>query len=111
MTRGCLAGSGVCFISHKGIVQPCGYLPLEAGDLRKTGFREVWEESHLFAELRDPEAIEGKCGCCEFKLVCLGCRARAYGVTGNWKGEEPFCIYEPRSMRTPGGAPCHSAQS
>jgi radical SAM protein with 4Fe4S-binding SPASM domain len=107
MTRGCLAGSGVCFISHKGVVQPCGYLPLEAGNLRREGFREVWESSKLFAELRDPGVLEGKCGCCEFKLVCYGCRARSYGVTGNWKGEEPFCVYEPRSMRA-GGEQCQT---
>lgn len=111
MTRGCLAGSGVCFISHKGVVQPCGYLPLEAGDLRKQGFREIWEDSKLFAELRDPGQLEGKCGCCEFKLVCLGCRARAYGMTGNWKGEEPFCVYEPRSMRVAGEAGCQPAHN
>lgn len=102
MTRGCLAGSGVCFISHNGVVQPCGYLPLEAGDLRRQNFREVWESSKLFAELRDPGVLEGKCGCCEFKLVCYGCRARSYGVTGNWKGEEPFCVHQPRSMRAEG---------
>ena len=27
MTKGCLAGTGVCFISHEGEVFPCGYLP------------------------------------------------------------------------------------
>jgi radical SAM protein with 4Fe4S-binding SPASM domain len=99
MTRGCLAGSGVCFISHRGAVQPCGYLPLEAGDLRRQRFRDVWEKSELFENLRDLGQLEGKCGLCEFKQVCLGCRARAYGVTGDWRAEEPFCIYEPRTMR------------
>jgi radical SAM protein with 4Fe4S-binding SPASM domain len=99
MTRGCLAGSGVCFISHKGVVQPCGYLPLEAGDLRKQSFRQVWEESRLFADLRDLNNLEGKCGYCEFKQVCMGCRARAYGMTGDFHGEEPFCVYEPRAAR------------
>ena len=111
MTRGCLAGSGVCFISHKGVVQPCGYLPLEAGDLRRSGFRDVWEDSALFAELRDPGVLEGKCGVCEFKLVCLGCRARAFGMTGNWKGEEPFCVYEPHSTRSTGEPACHPAHN
>jgi len=109
MTRGCLAGSAVCFISHKGVVQPCGYLPLEAGDLRRQSFQDVWEASQLFAELRDPDVLEGKCGRCEFKLVCLGCRARSYGMTGNWKGEEPFCVYEPHSMRPTGAEGCHPA--
>jgi AdoMet-dependent heme synthase len=98
MTRGCLAGSGVCFISHQGTVQPCGYLPLVAGDLRRESFRAVWENSGLFEQLRDVEQIEGKCGYCEFKRVCLGCRARAFGMTGDWRGEEPFCIYEPKSV-------------
>jgi AdoMet-dependent heme synthase len=97
MTRGCLAGSGVCFISHKGVVQACGYLPVEAGDLRKQAFADVWESSPLFTELRDLSQLEGKCGCCEFKQVCMGCRARAYGITGNYMEEEPFCIYEPRN--------------
>lgn len=96
MTRGCLAGSGVCFISHKGVVQACGYLPVEAGDLRKQPFTEVWESSPLFSELRDLSQLEGKCGCCEFTQVCMGCRARAFGITGNYMDEEPFCIYEPR---------------
>jgi radical SAM protein with 4Fe4S-binding SPASM domain len=99
MTRGCLAGSGVCFISHRGAVQPCGYLPLEAGDLRRQRFRDIWEQAELFANLRDLGQLEGKCGLCEFKQVCLGCRARAYGVTGDWRAEEPFCVYEPRTAR------------
>lgn len=95
-TRGCLAGSGVCFISHEGLVYPCGYLPVEAGDLRKQQFRDVWENAQVFHNLRDPDLLEGKCGICEFKQVCLGCRARAYGMTGDYLAEEPFCIYQPR---------------
>ena len=57
MTRGCLAGTGVCFISHKGEVYPCGYLPLEAGNLRRQSFTEVWQESSLFASLRNLENL------------------------------------------------------
>ncbi len=94
-TRGCLAGSGVCFISHQGQVYPCGYLPVSAGDLRKEKFRDIWEKAGVFAALRQPDQLEGKCGLCEFKYVCLGCRARAYGMTRNYMDEEPFCIYEP----------------
>ncbi|MEN6537069.1 MAG: radical SAM protein [Bryobacteraceae bacterium] len=97
VTRGCLAGSGVCFISHDGKVYPCGYLPVEAGNLRKQPFREVWEDAQVFQDLRDPDRLEGKCGLCEFKQVCMGCRARAYGLAGNYLAEEPFCIYQPKS--------------
>ena len=40
---------------------------------------------------------KGKCGCCEFRNVCMGCRARAYAATGNYLDEEPFCVYEPKA--------------
>ena len=99
MTKGCLAGTGVCFISHRGEVFPCGYLPLEAGNIRQRPFREIWEESPLFSGLRDPDLLTGKCGLCEFKRVCSGCRARAYGMTLEYLGEEPFCTYEPGVVR------------
>jgi heme b synthase len=98
MTRGCLAGSGVCFLSHRGEVYPCGYLPVSAGNLRRQAFREIWEHAEVFENLRDPDLLEGKCGACEFKRVCLGCRARAYGVTGNYLAPEPFCVYEPNRV-------------
>ena len=97
MTKGCLAGTAVCFISHQGEVYPCGYLPALAGDLRKQPFADIWENSTVFNELRDVNNLEGKCGCCEFRNVCMGCRARAYAATGNYLDEEPFCVYEPKA--------------
>jgi radical SAM protein with 4Fe4S-binding SPASM domain len=96
VTRGCLAGQSVCFISHLGEVFPCGYLPVRAGDLRRERFDAIWEKAKIFQELRNLDELEGKCGCCEFQSVCMGCRARAYGVYGNYMAEEPFCVYEPR---------------
>lgn len=95
---GCLAGSGVCFISHRGEVFPCGYLPLLAGDLRTQSFAEVWEESPTFAILRDPDSLKGKCRLCEFRKLCLGCRARAFAATGDFLSEEPVCAYRPRAL-------------
>jgi radical SAM protein with 4Fe4S-binding SPASM domain len=96
MTKGCLAGTGVVFVSHRGEIFPCGYLPVEAGNIRSQSFEEIWQGSSLFADLRDPDLLEGKCGVCEFKRVCSGCRARSYGMTKDYLGEEPFCTYEPR---------------
>ncbi len=95
MTKGCLAGTGVCFISFEGGVYPCGYLPVEAGSLMRQGFKEIWEDSPVFAALRDTDNLKGKCGCCEFRNVCMGCRARAYAATGDMLDEEPFCVYQP----------------
>lgn len=98
MTKGCLAGTGVVFVSHRGEIFPCGYLPLEAGNIRREPFQEIWQQSPLFADLREPDLLGGKCGICEFKRICSGCRARAYGMTMDYLGEEPFCTYEPRGM-------------
>ena len=103
VTRGCLAGSAVCFISHKGEVFPCGYLPLEAGNVLNTPFHEIWENSQIFHQLRDSGNLKGKCGLCEFKNVCAGCRARAFGEMGDFLAEEPYCTYQPRKTESPLG--------
>ena len=105
MTRGCLAGSGVCFISHRGDVQPCGYLPMVAGNVMQTPFAEIWQGSELFQTLRDVQKLDGKCGACGYRMVCGGCRARAHYATGDYLDEEPYCVYEPK------GAPSCSTKT
>lgn len=96
MTKGCLAGSAICFVSHTGEVFPCGYLPVRAGNVKRQSMREIWDSAPVFQRLRDVDQLEGKCGCCEFKKVCMGCRARAfYEAKGNYMAEEPHCSYEP----------------
>ena len=106
MTRGCLAGTSVCFISNLGQVYPCGYLPVSAGDTRSQPFSDIWNGSPVFARLRDPDAYEGKCGVCRYEAICGGCRARAYAATGNFMSEEPFCTYQPDGLP---GALLHDA--
>ena len=95
MTRGCLAGTSVCFISNEGAVYPCGYLPVSAGDTRVQKFADIWNQSPVFRDLRDPSALDGKCGVCRYQSLCGGCRARAYAATGSFLAEEPFCSYQP----------------
>ncbi|RPJ61281.1 MAG: radical SAM protein [Dehalococcoidia bacterium] len=99
ITRGCLAGTGFCFISHTGIVQGCGYLDIEAGDIKKQTFGKIWSDSPLFNALRDLTNIKGKCGNCEYKRICGGCRARAYEATGDFLEAEPYCLYQPRMQQ------------
>lgn len=95
-TRGCLGGITFCFISHTGQVQPCGYLELDCGNVKKKSFPDIWEKSEVFRNLRDYSKYGGKCGRCEFIKVCGGCRARAYEATGDYLAEEPLCLYDPR---------------
>jgi AdoMet-dependent heme synthase len=110
--RGCIAGIRYCRIYANGDVTPCPYLPVTAGNIRETPFSRIWYESALFAALRDPGNLTGKCGRCGYKGACGGCRARAYGITdaardmcgglvrpahsvGEFCGPDPSCIYEP----------------
>lgn len=95
MTKGCLGGSGFCFVSSKGDVYPCGYLPALAGNIRQKPFKNIWEKSKVFNDLRDMRKLKGKCGECEYRAVCGGCRARAYALTGDYLDEEPYCMYVP----------------
>jgi heme b synthase len=95
VTRGCLGGIGFCFISHVGIVQPCGFLGLDCGDVTQASFAEIWKKSPHFLRLRDDDQLEGKCGLCEYRKVCGGCRARAFEATGDYMAEEPLCSYQP----------------
>jgi len=99
LRRGCLAGTGFCFISHVGKVQGCGYLDIEAGDVRKQSFSDIWQSSPLFTELRDLSRLKGSCGACEYKKVCGGCRARAYEATGDYLQAEPYCLYQPATKK------------
>ncbi|MGB5158174.1 heme b synthase [Desulfobacterium sp. N47] len=96
VTRGCLGGTGFCFISHMGIVQPCGFLNVNCGDVTKNPFDTIWNSSEVFLSLRNFDKLKGKCGICEFKRVCGGCRARAYEATGDFMAQEPLCSYEPK---------------
>ena len=94
-SRGCLAGINVCFISHRGEVFPCGYLPVSSGNIRTRSLAEIWNESTIFKQLRDYSLLKGKCGKCRFVDVCGGCRARAFAYSGDYLAEEPYCIYTP----------------
>jgi len=100
VTRGCLGGIGFCFISHTGVVQPCGFLDLNCGDVTKNSFVDIWNHSDIFLSLRHFDNLKGKCGQCEYKKVCGGCRARAYEATGDYLAEEPLCNYQPASIYT-----------
>lgn len=91
--RGCMAGDGFCFVSRRGEVFPCGYLPISAGHVAATSFWEIYDRADIFRILRDRANLKGKCGMCEFREVCRGCRARAFSARGDYMEEDPLCPY------------------
>jgi radical SAM protein with 4Fe4S-binding SPASM domain len=95
-SKGCLAGQLICLIDVDGNVLPCSYFPKPAGNIREQSFKDIWENSELFKDLRDFKKYKGKCGSCEYVNVCGGCRARAYSIHGDYLEEEPFCSFIPR---------------
>ena len=92
-SRGCLAGTSYCIISPSGDVQPCAYLNLPIGNVRDTPFSEIWRDNPIFKELRTMN-YKGKCGKCDYKKDCGGCRARiAYYNDGDYMAGENLCSY------------------
>ncbi len=83
------------FVGHQGDVFPCGYLPVNCGNVLEKKLSDIWYGSEDLARMRDGSELEGKCGVCGYKQVCGGCRGRAYAGTGNYMAEEPFCAYVP----------------
>ena len=113
--RGCMAGLYYCRIYPNGDVTPCPYLPVKLGNVKEKTFKEIWFNSPIFKALRDPNALKGKCGKCDYRTLCGGCRARAYGLSSDfidycgdlhepgelkndYLTEDPWCVYQPKTL-------------
>lgn len=97
--KGVNDGNGFVFISHIGDVFPSGLLPVKAGNVREESLADIYRNSPIFQDLRNPDKYKGKCGVCEFRYVCGGSRSRAYAMTGDYLESEPFCVYIPKALR------------
>jgi AdoMet-dependent heme synthase len=92
---GVIAGDGFAFVSHTGEVYPSGFLPQSVGSVREQPVHELYRETPLFRELRNRDALEGKCGACPYRTICGGSRSRAYAHTGDPLASDPLCPYVP----------------
>jgi radical SAM protein with 4Fe4S-binding SPASM domain len=92
---GCPAGTHYMGIRPNGDVTPCPYLPVFAGSLRSASLADLWTSSELFTDIRRRSSLGGRCGDCEMNAHCGGCRARAYGMTGDLMAEDPLCTHTP----------------
>jgi len=89
---GCGAGRFYCAVSPEGNVQPCVFLPITVGNLKTEKLEDIWFNSSVFEDLRDRGNLKGRCGRCEFKYVCGGCRARAFAYHNDYLMSDPGCI-------------------
>jgi len=92
---GITAGDGFAFVSHTGDVYPSGFLPRAAGNVRDESIVDIYRSSSLFERLRNPDALGGKCGACEYRHACGGSRSRAFAYTGDPLASDPLCAYVP----------------
>ena len=92
-SKGCLAGSGIVFVSSKGDVRPCGYMNHTVGNILQSSLDDLWHKDETMISLRDEGALTGICGGCSFRFKCGGCRSRALAVSGDLFGDEPMCAY------------------
>ncbi len=91
-------GKGFLFISHTGEIFPSGFLEVSAGNVRRTTLQQAYRHSSLFRVLRQSDALEGKCGACEYRNLCGGSRSRAYALTGDFLASDPRCEYVPSNF-------------
>lgn len=97
--KGVNDGNGFIFVSHTGDVLPSGLLPIKLGNIREKPLKEIYRESPILKEIRNPDLYKGKCGVCEYRFVCGGSRSRTYAVTGDYLESEPYCVYVPIALR------------
>ncbi len=88
-------GNGYIFITHNGDVYPNRYMPISCGNVKKQSITTIYRNSAVLKKLRDYKKLKGKCGTCEFKIICGGSRARAYAYTNDYLEQDPACLYTP----------------
>lgn len=89
---GCGCGRFYCAIRANGDIEPCVFFPYKLGNIKDDDFEYLWKNNKVLNELRNKDILQGNCGSCEYRYYCGGCRARAYGYTGNYLAPDPGCI-------------------
>lgn len=89
--HGCAAGWGLIYVKPNGDVWPCPFVPVSGGNVREKKLKDIWSRSEIFASLSDRKSLKGKCGECENREICGGCRGKAYAATGDPLAEDPTC--------------------
>jgi radical SAM protein with 4Fe4S-binding SPASM domain len=94
---------GYISVLENGDVIPQFYsTDLKIGNIKEKTIKEIWDEvqkSDFYRGLKNPDNLKGKCGVCEYRGICGGCRTRAHAHTGDWFESDPACAYIPKNLR------------
>lgn len=92
---------GYLSVLENGDVIPCFYSEgLKIGNIREKTLKELWNEiqnNEFYKRLKNPDNLKGKCGVCEYRSICGGCRTRAYAYTGDYFESDYACAYIPKN--------------
>ena len=89
---GCGCGRFYCAIRPNGNLDPCVFFPYTLGNILNEDFDYFWKNNTVLKDLRNKDKLKNNCGKCDYRYVCGGCRARAYGYTGDYLESDPGCI-------------------
>jgi radical SAM protein with 4Fe4S-binding SPASM domain len=89
---GCHAGNMYFSLRPNGDIYPCTFLPIKVGNIREQSLADIWRNSKVLNTLRQRSTLKGKCGSCEYREGCGGCRGRAYACTGDYLESDPVCL-------------------
>jgi radical SAM protein with 4Fe4S-binding SPASM domain len=89
---GCGCGRFYCAIRPNGDIDPCVFFPYTVGNIINEDFEKIWYNNTTLKELRNKDILKNNCGKCDYRYYCGGCRARAYGYTGDYLESDPGCI-------------------
>lgn len=110
--HGCAAGWGLVYVKPNGDVWPCPFVPVSGGNVRERPLGHIWRHGDIFIRFRDRNQLKGACGQCQNRLICGGCRGKAYAATGDPLAEDPACYihHTEKGMRPQPPSPTPDAQ-
>ena len=96
---GCHAGITRFAVTPEGKLLACPGIRIPAGDLTEERLSDIWATSPQLRMMRDRETLHGKCGHCEYRYTCGGCRAAGFQHAHDQMGADELCWRDPLVSR------------
>jgi radical SAM protein with 4Fe4S-binding SPASM domain len=102
---GCSAGRKFANVDWVGNVHACQFWNhVTLGNVKERKFSEIWtdEDNTFLQNLKHMQQhVSGeRCGSCNYKATCGGCRIRAEAITGDMWGDDPACYLTDEEIKS-----------